>query len=272
MKALKYLFNFYINSSIHVALAVYSLTCLTLLELGLEYDETILYFIFYASITGYNFVKYFGVARFRNRKLANWLRLVQVLSIICFLLMCFYAYRLQFKTLVIIGFFGVLTFFYAIPFIRNEHYTLRKVYGLKVYVIALVWAGTSVFLPVINENYILNADVFLLGAQRFIYVLVLMIPFEIRDLKFDSVKLRTVPQKIGVRHSKLLGVILLLVLFVLEFFKDQMRYSNVIALLLIATITGVFVVFSKTEQGKYYSSFWVEGLPILWLALLLIFR
>lgn len=271
MKALKHFFNFYINSSIHVALAVYSLTYITLLELGLKYDETILYFIFYASITGYNFVKYFGVARFGHRKLTHWLRLVLFLSLICFLLMWFYAYRLQFKTLVIIGFFGVLTFFYAIPFIRNEQYTLRKVYGLKVYVIALVWAGTSVFLPLINEDYTLNTDVFLIGAQRFIYVLVLMIPFEIRDLKFDSERLRTIPQKIGVKRTKFLGVILLLVLLVLEFFKDQMRYSNVITLLLIATITGVFVVFSKTEQGKYYSSFWVEGLPILWLALLLIF-
>ena len=59
MTLLKQLFNFYINSSIHVALAVYSLTYITLVEYGIKYDEDVLYFVFYSTITGYNFVKFF---------------------------------------------------------------------------------------------------------------------------------------------------------------------------------------------------------------------
>ena len=271
MKVLKHLLNFYINSSIHVALAVYALTWITLLELGLKYDEVVLYFIFYASITGYNFVKYFGVARFRHRALASWLKLIQGLSLICFLLMCFYARCLQFKTLIVIGFFAMLTFFYAIPFFKNDKYTLRNVDGLKVYVIALVWAGATVFVPVINEDYLLNTDVLLLGVQRFLYVLVLMIPFEIRDLKFDDLNLKTVPQKIGVKRTKVLGIIMLIVFFALEFFKDELTSSNVMVLLLITIITGTLVVLSKKEQGKYYSSFWIESLPIIWFLLFRIF-
>ena len=267
MKVVKHLFNFYINSSIHVALALYALTWITLLELDLKYDETVLYFVFYASITGYNFVKYFDVAKFQHRRLTNWLRLIQVLSFFCFLLMCYYAFYLQFKTLLMISFFAVLTFFYAIPFIKKRHYTLRDVNGLKVYVIALVWVGATVFLPIINEDVVLGANVFLLAIQRFIYVLVLMIPFEIRDLKFDSLKLQTIPQKVGVRQAKLYGVLMLIVFFC---FKDEFSYSNVITLFLITAITAAFVVFSRTEQGKYYSAFWVEALPIFWLALLLV--
>ncbi|WP_298530552.1 hypothetical protein [uncultured Algibacter sp.] len=270
MRILKSLFNFYINSSIHVALAVYALTWITLLELGLKYDEVVLYFMFYATITGYNFVKYFGIAKFRHRRLAKWLRLIQVLSFVCFLFMCFYAYQLQIKTLWVIVFFAVVTFFYAIPFFKKGQYTLRNINGVKVYVIALVWSGATVFIPLINIEYELSTDVLLLGTQRFLYVLVLMIPFEIRDLKFDDSKLKTIPQSIGVNQTKTLGIFMLLICSALEFFKDDLISSSIITLLLITILTGGFVIFSRVEQGKYYSSFWVEALPIFWLVLLLI--
>lgn len=272
MNGLKYLLNFHINSSIHVALAVYALTWITLLELGLKYDENVLYFVFYASIAGYNFVKYFSITQTRNGRLGIWFKLTQILSFICLLLMCFYAYHLQLKTLIIICVFALLTFFYAIPFFKNGKNTLRNVVGLKVYVIAMVWAGTTVFIPVINEDYLINADVLLLGVQRFLYVLVLMIPFEIRDLKYDNSELKTVPQKTGVKGAKVIGIAILIVFFALEFFKNQLTNSNIVILFLITLFTSVFVICSKTEQGKYYSSFWVEALPIGWLLLLLVFN
>jgi hypothetical protein len=243
-----------------------------MLELGLDYSESVLYFVFYGTITGYNFVKYFGVAKFRHRKLANWLKLIQILSLICFVLMCFYAFQLSIKTHVFIVFFTLLTVLYAIPLNPNRQQTLRNVSGLKVYVIALVWAGVTVFIPVINANLEVHTDIAIIGIQRFLYVLVLMLPFEIRDLKFDSLKLFTIPQMLGVRKSKLLGVLLLVVFFFLEFFKDEISATSILVLLLTAIITGLFVVFSKIEQHNYYSAFWVEGLPILWLVLVLIFN
>ena len=76
------------NSSIHVALAVYAMTWITLLSFDLAYDENALYFVFYATITAYNFVKYFGLAKFHHRRLASWLKAIQVFSAIAFILMC----------------------------------------------------------------------------------------------------------------------------------------------------------------------------------------
>ena len=57
MQSLKRLFDFYINSSIHVALAVSSLVYITILEFHLKLDIEIILFVFFATITGYNFVK-----------------------------------------------------------------------------------------------------------------------------------------------------------------------------------------------------------------------
>ena len=196
MKVLKQIFDFYINSSIHVALAVVSLSWLTILEFNVNNDQDILYFIFFASVTGYNFVKYFGLAKFHHRGLANWLKLIQVFSFFCFILMCFYALRLSTDVLIYIGIFGLITFLYAIPFLPkhllfDEKQNLRNIGGVKIYIIALVWSGVTVLLPILNSSIHFSSDIVITGLQRFVFVIVLMLPFEIRDLQYDSLKLST---------------------------------------------------------------------------------
>ena len=270
MKFLKQLFDFYINSSIHVALAVFSLAWITLIEFHISYDEAVLYFIFYATISGYNFVKYFGLAKFHHIQLATWLKLIQILSFISFLLMCFYGYQLNINTFIFIGCLAVLTFLYAMPIFSSGDHSLRNVTGIKVYIIALVWAGVTVFLPLIQADSLIVIDSILTGVQRFIFVIVLMLPFEIRDLKYDNSNLGTIPQKIGVMNAKILGITMLFVFFLMEFFKGETSLSSTIIHLIMSIITLVFLMFSKLEQNKYYCSFWVESLPIMWLLLVLL--
>lgn len=277
MKVLKRIFDFYINSSIHVALSVFSLAWITLLEFELPYDKNVLFFIFFASITGYNFVKFFGLAKFHHRSLATWLKYIQLFSLVCFLLMCYYVLQLEQTTLVYISVFGVVTFLYAIPFLPkkiflDEKQNLRSLSGLKVYVIAIVWCGVTVFLPLANADFLMNWDVSITAIQRFVFVLVLMLPFEIRDLQYDSVKLATIPQQIGVKKTKLIGVLLLMVFFFLDYLKDDMQLMNLLVLLVVTAITLLSVVLAKKEQSKYYSAFFVEGIPVLWLLLVLVFQ
>lgn len=270
----KRLFEFYINSSIHVALAVCSLTWITLLNYKLPLDENILFFIFFASVTGYNFVKYFGLAKFYHRQLANWLKLIQIFSVCCFIGLCYFAFLLNPKTLIYIFSTAIITFLYAIPFLTkrlfiNNKYSLRGIKGLKIYVIALVWVGVTVFIPLINNNFRINFDVIITAFQRFLFIMVLMFPFEIRDMQFDNLKLSTIPQKIGIKRTKVIGLLLLVGFFFLEFFKDEINSKSVTVLILISVITLLFLVFSEENRAKYYSSFWVESLPILWLLLTL---
>ncbi len=59
MKSLKSLLDFYIDSSIHVALDVYSLVQITENSLHFQYYENIAFTVFYGTIVGYNFLKYF---------------------------------------------------------------------------------------------------------------------------------------------------------------------------------------------------------------------
>ena len=276
MGAFKTVFNFYINSSIHVALAIVSMSFVTCFEFDVPVDINVFCFIGFASILGYNFVKFFGKAKFHYRSLSNRLRAIQVFSVVCFFIMCIFLLHLKTASLIAILIFGLVTFLYAIPlfphqFFVDEKKELRRISGLKIYIIALVWSGVTVLLPLINNEFEVNDDVIFSMIQRFIFVIVLMLPFEIRDLNYDSLKLSTIPQRIGVKRTKVMGVLLLLLLLILEFFKDDVNLSYSWSLIIMVLILAFFLKYSTIEQGRYYSAFWVESVPIWWAILLLMF-
>lgn len=275
MNFLKRLFDFYINSSIHVALAVCSLTCITMLEFDQEINFKLLFYVFFATVTGYNFVKYFGLAKFHHRSLAVWLRYIQVFSFFCFLGLLYFTFQLSIKTIYVLMGLGIITFLYAIPFLPKKYFldqskNLRAIGGLKVYVIAFVWAVTTVIIPLTESSYPLTNDVLVSSLQRFMYVLVVMLPFEIRDMRYDSLKLATIPQRIGIRKTKTIGVVLAVLLLLVEFFKDEMIISRLLILTVVVVIVITFLLLSNINQRAYYSSFWVEGIPIVWLGLSLL--
>ena len=263
MTFLKKLLNFYINSSIHVALAVYSLVRITEIYFDLENDSIFNYFIFYSTITAYNFVKYFGIAKFHHRSLTKDLKIIQVFSFLCFLLMCYYGYQLPLKTIGLFIPFGFLTVLYAIPFLSGFQKNLRNVSYLKIVIVAFVWAGTTVFLPLLNAEIILDDIAIFYILQRFLIVAVLILPFDIRDIQYDAISLQTIPMKIGIQNTKKLGFVLLLFALSIEFFiaTETITKNTFLGFSFAAVL---FLMRADKNQSKYYSSFWVEALPIFW--------
>ncbi|MBC8643807.1 hypothetical protein H9W95_06515 [Flavobacterium lindanitolerans] len=67
MQAIRRLFNFYINGSIHVAVAVLSLVLMTNHMFRNPFDLHMAGFAFFGTIFGYNFIKYEDF--FRNKNL-----------------------------------------------------------------------------------------------------------------------------------------------------------------------------------------------------------
>lgn len=274
MRVLKSIFEFYLNSSIHVALAVCALVWVTLLDFNVGVDLEFIYFMFFAAITGYNFVKYFGLAKFYHRRLANWLKYIQLFSLLCFVGMVYYAIKLPQETLIYFGVLGLITFLYAIPFLPKSYFidnsmNLRAVSGLKTYVIAFVWSCATVIIPLIHEGYPIEFDVLITALQRFIFVSAVMIPFDIYDLNYDNVKLATIPQKIGVRNAKIMGVILMILFYLLEFMKDELIPKNIKILAFISILTILVLLISRKRQSKYFSLFWVESIPIIWMIMVI---
>ena len=271
MKIFKLLFDFYINSSIHVALAVYSLVKITELYFSLHANQSLDFFIFFGTITGYNFVKYAGVAKLHHRSLTNNLKVIQIFSFFCFLAMCFYAYQLPIKTLLFTIPLQLLTFLYAVPFLSGFHKNLRQISYLKIVVVAFVWTGFTVLIPILNSEKISVLEVVLHSIQRFLIVVVLILPFDIRDVKYDAISLQTIPKKIGIEKTKKMGLILMIFALVLEYlFAASPSFKTPFMIFFFLAI--IFLMRAKKVQSKYYSSFFVEALPIFWWLLLLGFH
>lgn len=270
MKFLKRVFAFYINASIHVALAVLCLLAITVLEYHLVIPIELWLFVFLGALTGYNFVKYAKVAGLHHRSLTQSLKAIQIFSGICFVFLAFIAFKLSIQTLMITAAFGLATFFYAVPFVRHKN--LRNFSGLKIFVVAFVWAGVTVIVPVVASEATISIDILLTFLQRILIVVALILPFEIRDVPYDALNLKTLPQQVGVRNTKLLGLAVLLICLVFEFFKQDSDVAYIVSLLIFSVFMGWFLITSKTDQNRYFASFWVEGLPIIWFLLFVLFE
>ncbi len=267
MSFLKTVLNFYVNASIHVAIAVYAFVRTTEYYFGLSHNEYLNSFIFFGTITGYNFVKYAGVAKLHHRSLTHNLKIIQIFSLVCFFAMCYYALHLSIETLIFTIPFVGLTFLYAVPFLSGFDKSLREVSYLKILVVAFVWSGFTVLIPLLAAGKEISSSMLLCMLQRFLIVIVLILPFDIRDVKYDAINLQTIPKKIGEQRTKRLGVLLLVFSLILEYFiSSEVRVK--MAFMMFFFLVIVFLMRSKTAQSKYYSSFWVELLPIVWWLLL----
>lgn len=271
MVGLRSLFKFYINSSLHVSLAILSFTIITYIEFDIPIDPWVLVFIFLASITGYNFIKYAGIAKLHHFSLTRNLKQIQIFSFVVFMGLLA---SIFYQSLAIIGIavlMGSLTLLYALPvFDRNKN--LRGIPGMKIYVIAFVVTGVILFMPLADHPPLNWKEVIIGFLQRFCLIIALILPFEIRDLKFDMAQLGTIPQKLGVRKTKYLGYILLIFTVLMEFFKDFTITVYGLSLIAISIIAAYALSISKINQHPYFSSFWVESIPVFWLIILILFK
>ena len=268
----KKIFDFYIKSSLHVALSAYALVSMTLFFFNISENFEVKAFAFYGTIVGYNFVKYDALARLNKITLRKELKYIIILSICSGFASFYYFLKLQFitKSLGICVF--VLLLLYTLPFFPNKR-NARNWKGIKIYIVSLCWVGVTVILPLINAKVGFTSDVLLLSIQRFLLIFVLVLIFEIIDINTDDPHLQTVPQQIGVAKTKLLGYGLLTVLLLLEFlYEANQHYIPLTFKIIVSGSIAIFLYKANTNRSRYYASFWVESIPIFWWVLLLFLR
>jgi hypothetical protein len=278
MQLLKKIIDFYIFSNIHVAMSGFSLTKITLLGFGIS-NNSIPFFVGFSIIVSYNFIRYYEITENRLIWFKDWFfKNIKKIMIVYLLSIAGIGYILFFtnfylKSLIVLLPFVFMTFFYAIPLFKigKTEFSFRNFPAIKIFSIAIAWAGISVIFPLYEAKYQLTSEIYLEFIQRILYLLALTIPFDIRDVDDDSTSLKTLPQMLGITNVKILGIWLLLGFVLLENLKVNFTYSNLLIAFLVGIITGLFLWFSKPKSTRYYISFWVESIPIIWLGLILLF-
>jgi hypothetical protein len=253
MRILGLIFDFYIQSSLHVGLAVLVLAHCTLLQLQLAVPLHFLATVFWGTVLGYNVLKYAELVCLGKVKSA-WYRAIvfcTVLAAVCFAIELYQLSPVQ-QFLFLSAGLWVLCY----PFLRR--------YGwLKLFFVSAAVTYITVFIPLWTGSH--NTELLFQLIQRFFLLSSLLIPFEIWDSANDPLSLYTLPQRLGIPKTKLLGYGLLIPFLILIAWQS----NGQVASLVVALLAALSIYFTRPIRTKYYTSFWVESVPIVWWVVLL---
>jgi hypothetical protein len=268
MSVIKNLFWIYIHGSMHVALSVLALILMTTHIFHLPFNWAIAVFAYCGTMFSYNFMKYDGLFRVKKTagKKVTFIVYLSTVALIAAAVSFFFLERIT--QITALAFFA-LTALYTVPFFPNTK-NLRNWSGIKIYIVALCWAGITLVVPLINAHVELTWDVYLKFTQRFFLVILLILIFEIIDLKEDDPHLKTIPQQIGVRNTKMLILCFLFPFFLLEFLRTTLDYRQITGNFIMVVTVSLFTIFAHPQRSKYYTLFWVESIPIFWLGVVVL--
>ncbi|WP_129365152.1 hypothetical protein [Lutibacter sp. HS1-25] len=278
MQFLQKIKDFYIFSNIHVALAGFCMAKISLLKFeNSSYKMPV--FIALSIVVSYNFIRFYEIKTSRLIWLKTWFyefkKSLIVLSAFSTLGIWYILgfTNFNFNSLIILIPFALITFFYVVPVYKNEkiEVSFRNFPSIKIFSIAISWAAICVLFALDEANIALDKNVWIEFVQRFFILIAITLPFDIRDVNYDSKKLKTLPHVLGVKTSKQFGLILLIIFVLLTFFKENYLISEVYINIIVSIITGCFLWFSSAEKSRYYTSFWVEAIPVFWLFLIVLF-
>ena len=168
---------------------------------------------------------------------------------------------------------GAISILYVMPFIpfRGKLLSLRKIPFIKIVAIAVVWTLVTVAFPYINEYGFTKLDETnfrIILFTRFIFVLAITLPFDIRDLKFDNNnKVITIPSIIGIKPTVILSELLLISYVLLKYYQyamlQQLELGQFIALLVSVLVSMLIIAFATKRRSELYYSGLVESTMLI---------
>ena len=174
------LFYFCINTNIFISLAAVSLTLETQVQLGMNPQlHPYIFLIFFATLFDYNLHRLITVITSKealNTDKHKWVKTnlilfygVVAISVIGFLWAVSVADK---KVLIALAPIALLTLFYSFPVFKTNKilFRLREIPFLKIFLISLVWALSTVLLPIIKSGITYDKDILSLFCSNVLYL------------------------------------------------------------------------------------------------------
>lgn len=242
---------------------------LTYLLLASPIDPVVISLLGCSTLFLYNFSLILSKpANFKNSPFhrVRWFfthyRLIIFLSLVALLALLPLALKLSVQSLLLLTSISVLALSYNSPILKigGSRYGLRNIPGAKLFIIATVWAFSCVWVPIMELKsqgiFISGLDTFYLVSKRFLFVLAITLPFDIRDLYQDRrFHLKTIPVLIGKKNSLILCQLLLITYLILLFLFSATIDQTVLALSLTTGLTSFLIFNTKIKRNEYYYSF-----------------
>ncbi len=281
-------FRFLVFSNIYISICTVAFTAKTsLLIFGDCGNWKVNSLIFFATLFLYCFHRLYNrnkmIPEERGEERHHWADehntafiAITVVSFVCATcLMFFMPLRVWFLLIPV----AVLGLGYSLPFIpsRRGFLRLRDLSWLKAFWIALAFGWITTLIPVAFQTSIhnlLDIQVLFVFLRSCLFVLVLVIPFDIRDLQHDLKNgMKTIATLLGPERSVQLAYVLLLAFFslvLMQFVCYQLSTKALITLLISGIEVCIVVPFSKKARPDLFYPLAIESSMIFHFVVLFI--
>jgi 4-hydroxybenzoate polyprenyltransferase len=154
----------------------------------------------------------------------------------------------------ILLFIGIVCLAYAIPILGGKR--IRDFHYVKILIIAIIWPVLCITIP----GYVAGIDLglnIILSTSMFLFFIGITIPFDIRDMEVDrSINVKTIATQLGVKKSKLLSSILIILSFVIILISHyNIGAHQLIGTWLLASVVTLYMIHRLSNQKKdvYYT-------------------
>lgn len=250
--------NAILFSNLWISLGAVGTTIATYLIIDQSVNFGYISLMFFATLFGYN-LQYFSSNTINPQRSAqtSWvvsnkiaIRVLTIISLIITIVLFIYL------------FISVL-WGYALPAILLVVFYKKTKFGtvafrtiplLKIFIISFCWMWTCAILPQVLVGSEINWDI---AVFEFFFVLIITIPFDVRDYENDKNKLITIPHLIGVNRSYLLSGFFVLVMLLIACYLGYYLIGGFMGL------TFILVFLSKKFKSEYYYLLVLDGLLVV---------
>ena len=240
------------------------------------------HFSFYLFVFGATLVQYNMHYLFKTTAIVNSNRLAwslknknahKILIALGTALIMYSLFNFRFQHFIILLILGGISVLYSFPLLPFTNKKRIKDFGLlKIITLALMWTLVTVWLPASHAD-LFNLSFQLIFFRRFIFIFILCLLFDIRDIEIDRKEnIDTLAVKAGMRKSYLLCyflIVIFIALSVIEFIYLP-DAAHLLAMLISAAATIITIEQSKRKKSDFFYLAFVDGMMLLQ-ALLVIF-
>jgi len=273
------------HSNSYVALPILAITIATYMTVGsYQFDWNYLAFIFFSTLFLYPLHRLIGLrltlpieyspSQKSVSKNPNIARGSVIIGLLGSLIFTFQLSQEIFQLLIPLG---IVAITYSLPLIPtgNGWKRLRDIPGLKIYAISTVVTVTTSSIPLLLSNEFLLNDILLLGVQRFLFILAVTIPFDVRDVRIDKKwSLKTIPIILGSDQALLLSKVLLFIAPLITFYQFFTSDTIHLAICLAVVVSHLWAVYMIEKFKKYnaplFNAYMLEGTMVFQFAIITI--
>lgn len=271
---MKKLLHFILYSNIFIAFCAVAMANASLLLLQKEHSFLIDSILFFGTLSTYNLCSFYQLEAYSEK--FSFIKknkyLIRVFFGISVLFLGGVLFWINLNQLIFLFHLAIISVFYTVPVhLRTKAKTIlylpawRNIPFLKVFLIAYVWASATVVFPALDKELIItNQIVILLFLERFLFILAITLPFDIRDYHLDKkTNLLTFATWKTTYFAKILSIFFALLAISISFYTYSFLGLRQSSTVLTYFFLLILLILSNEKRPEWFFTALIDGTMLL---------